>query len=67
MHAADRFAHSGSRPHTSPAREVIDDFKAQGISVDQLYVMLEGMQATVCMEILEPHGERLLLATHSVS
>ena len=55
--AADGFARNGLRPHTSPADQVLLDFSAQGITVDQLYVMLGGIEAWACRTILEHYGE----------
>lgn len=55
--ACEAFARNGLRPYTSPAEQVIADFIARGISVDQLYCMLADMDAWGCMEVLEDHGE----------
>ncbi len=51
------FTNSGMRPYTSPANEVLMDFIARGITVDQLYSMLEEMGAVGAMETLEGYGQ----------
>ena len=58
--ACDSFSRNGLRPYTSPAEEVIRDFVSRGISVDQLYCMLAGMDAWGCMALLEDYGEESL-------
>ena len=55
--ACDTFARNGLRAYTSPAEEVIRDFVSRGISVDELYCMLAGMDAWGCMAVLEDYGE----------
>ena len=51
------FLHSGKGAYTSPAEQVLQDFIARGINVDELYCMLAEMEAEGCMRILEKHGE----------
>lgn len=55
--ACDAFARNGLRPYTSPAEQVIADFIARAISVDQLYYMLSEMDAWGCMAVIEDHGK----------
>ena len=57
MFARDAFARNGLRPYTSPAEQVIADFVARGITVDELYVMLGGMDAWGCMAVVEQYGK----------
>ena len=57
MFAIEAFARHGLRVYSSPAQEVLADFGARGITVDQLYVMLGDMEAWGCMAILEDHGK----------
>lgn len=54
--ALEAFGRSGQRPYSSPAQEVLADFTARGITVDQLYSMLAEMEAWGCLDILEEHG-----------
>lgn len=55
--ACEAFARNGLRPYSSAADQVIADFASRGISVDQLYRMLEEMDAWGCMAVLEDYGE----------
>ena len=57
MFAIEAFARHGLRTYSSPAQEVLADFGARGITVDQLYTMLGDMEAWGCMSILEDRGK----------
>ena len=61
--ASDAFARNGLRPYTSPADQVIADFVARGITVDQLYSMLADMDAGGCMAVIESHGKPCVYRT----
>lgn len=57
MYAIQEFSRSGQRQYSSPAQEVLTDFNARGIKVDELYGLLAEMEAWGCMDIIEKHGQ----------
>ncbi len=50
------FARAGHKQDSSPAEEVLADFAALGLTVDDLYATLALMDARQCMELLQEHG-----------
>ena len=51
------FQRAGQRPNGSPTEAVLQDFIARGYTVDDLFLMMNGMGYVEGMKILQEHGQ----------